>query len=274
MFVPGEIEFMHRSRLSLFCGLLLASLQLAHAQTLQAPAPASPLPAFEVATIKPANGGVVGFVSSPGGRVHLGYASIKMLLHFAYDLPDFEIADPKESANVGKYDIDALPPDSSPSRKLAAQSATPTAEQRQMLQSLLRDRFGFRFHWETKEGDVYFLTRGTKPLRLEPPRHTDAGWRGAVVMKPGGVVDGEAFGMNISMANLAVLLGGDLKIPVIDQTGLSGAFDFHVDPSIPDNQDMEAGVFAAVDHLGLKLKRGKGQIRTLVIDQVQKPTEN
>ena len=190
---------------------------------------------FDAISIKLANSQQVGFLGYSGGRVHLGNANIRMLIYYGYDVPVDKVVGVPDWADPARYDIDAVPPDSSLSRKLVIPqfSATPTPEQREMIQSLLRDRFALKSHWETRESDVYFLTRGTKPLALEPPKYTDSGWRGAVVTKQGGIVDGEAFGMNISMAAFAGVLSGDLKTPVIDQTDLSGTFDFHIQPSLP-----------------------------------------
>ena len=142
-----------------------------------------------------------------------------------------------------------------------------------MLQSLLRDRFGFKFHLETKEGEVYILTRGSRQLHLNPPKDPAADPRAIVVVKSSGI-DGEALGINTTTDYLAQRLGSYLKLPVVNQTGITGSYDYYLPPDDPDNQDLVAATLSVVDRLGLKLKRGRGPIQTLAIDHVEQPSEN
>ena len=232
---------------------------------------------FEVATIKsidPNAGGMVGFVSYPGGRVLFGHSSLKMMMYFAYDIPESRISGGPDWVGKDQFDVTAVPPDSSESRtaKQPPVKATPSAEQRQMLQSLLADRFALKVHREIKQGPVYLLTLGSGKLRLQDPKDRDADSRFAVMQKGGGIVDGETFGVNVSMAFVAARLRLDL--PVVDETGLNGAYDFHLDPDDPENQNYSAAVFDAMERLGLKLKRGTGPVETLVIDHVERPSAN
>lgn len=261
---------------------IAVDLPTSHGQTSAPPSPATAsaiLPAFEVATIKlvdPSRGGVMGFYSRPGGRVFVGFASVKMLLSYAFDIQQFNIAGGPDWIGAGEYNIEALPPDSSESRtgKQPPIGATPSGEQRKMLQSLLADRFALNYHMETREGPVYVLTRGAGKLHLEEPKNKDGDARGGVVMKQGGIADGEAFGQNISMQALAKSLSGGLHLPVLDQTGITGTYDFHLEPDDPDNHDYAAAIFDAMHRLGLNLRKGKGPVETLVIDHVERPTEN
>jgi uncharacterized protein (TIGR03435 family) len=96
---------------------------------------------------------------------------------------------------------------------------------------------------------------------------------------------------NTTMARLAVNLPGvsGLTLPVLDQTGLSGKFDFTVE-FIPDSggpadnlataagiqTDPQGPTFldAVRDQLGLKLESTKGPIQSLVVDHVELPSEN
>jgi uncharacterized protein (TIGR03435 family) len=45
-------------------------------------------------------------------------------------------------------------------------------------------------------------------------------------------------------------------------------------PDDPENRDVAAAVFDAVDRLGLKTKRGHGPIQPPVIDHIEQPSEN
>ena len=73
---------------------------------------------------------------------------------------------------------------------------------------------------------------------------------------------------------LAQRLGGYLRLPVLNQTGIAGSYDFDLPPDDPENQDLVTAVLSVVDRLGLKLKRGHGPVRTLVIDRIEQPSEN
>ena len=250
-----------------------------------APSPASPqstpvsanLPSFEAATIKPpdpsADGGNAGFSGEPGGRIFFG-GNIKTLIQYAFNLQNYQVAGGPDSIDSRWFEINAVPPETSPSRNIKVPNAEPTSEQRLMLQSLLRDRFGFRYHLETKEGSVYILTRGRKPLQFKPPKDPTSDPRALVRMKKGGMADGEAEGTNTTTDYLALRLSRYLQLPVINQTGITGSYDYYLPPTDPENIDLVAAVLNVVDRLGLKIKRGRGPIQTLVIDHVEQPSDN
>jgi uncharacterized protein (TIGR03435 family) len=259
--------------------LILSAANATHAQS--SPTLKNPiLPSFEVATIKPADhehgGEEVGFLGRPGGRVHFGYSRIETLLYYAFHLPTSQITGIPPDLAKADYDILALPPANSKSRTQQgpALQATPTDEQRQMLQSLLIDRFGLKYHYDTKPGPVYLLLRGTGQLHLQPAKDKTLDPRGAVVIKQGGIVDGEAFGTNLTLAFLAETLTRSMGRPVLDRTGLNGTYDFHLDPDDPENTDLVEGTIDAMHRLGLQLKPAKGPIQTLVVDSLHAPTEN
>jgi len=85
---------------------------------------------------------------------------------------------------------------------------------------------------------------------------------------------GEAEGTNTSTDYLALRLSRYLQLPVLNQTGITGTYDYYLAPDDPDNHDLIAAVLNVVDRLGLKLKRGRGPIQTLVIDHIEQPSEN
>lgn len=239
---------------------------------------ASALPQFEVATIKPTHmsptGVAMGLYVYPGGRIHAGACTVEMLLHYAFNVWPYQIKGGPQWAysNSERYDIDAIPSETSPSRKMwsASPNSSPTDEQRQMLQSLLIDRFQLRFHWDEGTGPVYFLEKGKNHLRLNPTSDPTAGMRLSI----GGVV---STGKDVTMSDLASYLGRFLQRPVIDRTGLTGAFDFEYDSSgdeASSNEEYADSIIASINGIGLRLKNGHGSIRILVIDSVAKPSPN
>ena len=232
-----------------------------------------PKPVFEVATIKPMNPNVseqIGFACYPGGKVTIGRASLKILVGMAFNVQSFQVAGGADWTGSAGYNVVAWPPDTSESRTAQQPlvKATPTEEQREMLKSLLEDRFGLKVHREYRRGSVYILSKGRKTLMLQEPKYKDADPRAA--LGPNGV----ALGQNVSMKFLANTWGPWLERPVLDQTGLTGSYDFKLAPDDPANQDIVAATIGAIDRLGLKLTAGKGPIETFVIDSAHEPTPN
>jgi uncharacterized protein (TIGR03435 family) len=256
----------------LLIGVFALGLQPASQQS----APASTnLPAFDAATIKPpdpaARDRIAGFLGEPGGRIYFG-GTLKTLVMCAFNVQDYQVAGGPNWTSSQWFEIRAVPPETSPSRNIKVRNAEPTAEQRLMLQSLLRDRFGFKFHLESKGGEVYILTRGRKRLQLKPPKDPEADPRAIVMIRVGGVADGEAEGTNTTTAYFAQSLSRYLRLPVLDQTGITGSYDFSLPPTDPENHDVVSAVLGVVDRLGLTVKRGRGPIQTLVIDHAEQPS--
>jgi uncharacterized protein (TIGR03435 family) len=159
-------------------------------------------------------------------------------------------------------------------------------EVRQMLQSLLAERFQLKFHRETKELPAYELVVGNKGNKLKPSA-PDAKSR---MTRTG------RLGMNytnISMPELVLQIGPQFDRPLFDKTGLEGGYDFSLMymPSLPGgvmlSPDQLAALatlyppgeapplIAALQHqLGLKIVPLKRHVEILVIDHVEPPSAN
>jgi uncharacterized protein (TIGR03435 family) len=237
-----------------------------------------PLPEFEVASIHRVDsnrGEVNGFSNYPGGRIVARGCTLRYLIMVALDVQDHQISGGPAWIDEDKYDIQAKPPETSSASKLnpALEKSPPNQEQRQMLQSLLIDRFQLKFHRIAKEGTVYLLTRGTKELKLKPPKDKTAfPWAGGLA---GGWFAGGIRGQNISMPQLAARISRFVEHPVLDRTGLQGSYDFE-DPTGSDNNDADIPGFliGAMSEIGLKLESGKGPVEAVVIDRAEKPSAN
>jgi len=159
-----------------------------------------------------------------------------------------------------------------------------------MLQSLLQERFGLKVHRETKDGPVYLLVVAKGGTKLHEPK---AGVEPEFRNPDGTAMDGYAqitsagfIAHALSAPRIAKLLSSAVERPVVDKTGLSGAFDFtlefareltitepHDDESAADSGGIS--IFTAVQQqLGLKLEPGKGPVDMIVIDHVEKPSGN
>jgi uncharacterized protein (TIGR03435 family) len=226
-------------------------------------------PAFEVASITSTTNEIGGVHNYPGGRIGVRGCTVEQLIQQAFNIQRFQVSGGPGWMRADRYDIDAKPPDSAKSRQSmpAYQKVPINAEQRQMLQSLLVDRFGLRFHHETREGSVYLLEKGTKPLKWTDSKNKDEfPWASIVA-------DGLR-GENENMLDLAWRLSDMLAVPVIDKTGIAGSFDFHIPYEAGQDADLVLAIQATLRDLGLKLEQSKGPVDTIVIESVARPSEN
>lgn len=248
----------------------------AHAQTLVLPKPGAKLPEFAVATIKPASSRYIGIYLRPGGRIVGGNCNVEYLVMEAFHASQSQISGGPGWVKSTAFDIEALPPDDSPARQFNPPSINfpMIDEQRLMLQALLRDRFGFRYHIEKTDQPVYFLRRSGKPLRIAPAKDPKARPFMSVATFAGGVGNGQIDGVNTTMPYTALRLSQTLGRTVIDQTELTGGYDFHVDAPDEKNADITNAAFEGMRSLGLELKPGKAPVDTIVIDQAAQPTPN
>ncbi len=238
------------------------------------------LPAeFEVASVKPSSEGSgrmgIGLFTYPGGRIRASYVPLEYLITQAFGIQSFQISGGPGWMRADRFDLEAKPPATSKSAQSNPRNPKlpPNAEQRQMLQALLQDRFRLRFHWETKQEPVYYLVTLHRSPNLHPAKDAEEyPWAGAVA-HGGPFADGIA-GMNITMGQLAERLSAALGRPVIDRTGLTGAYDFRFLNPSADPDDLAATILSSVRGIGLRLEGGKGPTDVLVIEHAEKPAGN
>ena len=156
-----------------------------------------------------------------------------------------------------------------------------------MLQSMLADRLKLEVHRDIKEVPVYSLVVGKNGPKFKETNAAET-HQGVTLPNGGGTVVPEDGGHTIhfyaiSMTSLAPLLTNWAGRPVQDKTGLTGKYDMQMpNPAMPaagadgiaPPADPQGSVITAMEDLGLKLVPGKGQVETLVIDHVERPSEN
>jgi uncharacterized protein (TIGR03435 family) len=229
--------------------------------------------AFEVASIKlhlMTGGGFIGTRIS-GSLVTVSISTLRRLIQNGYQVQPYQISGGPAWVNdtAPVYDIAARAPGES----------TPTADEaRQMLQTLLADRFKLVLHRETREVPAYALVIAKNGSKLKATTGSPSGTRLAI----GPTRRMQA--TNMSMGQLLGSLTGELGRPVLDQTGLSGKYDWELewiaDPVQataldPNGALVAADLFTALqEQLGLRLEATKTTIEVLVIDQAEKPSEN
>jgi uncharacterized protein (TIGR03435 family) len=170
-------------------------------------------------------------------------------------------------------------------------SGNPTkAQMRLMIQSLLADRFKLAIHFETREVPVFALVLA-KPGKTGPQLHPHTNEPPCSTASPCGRFDSlpnppgqfRIGARDVTMGFIAnVLATSELGRPVLDQTRLTGNFDFTLEwtPNIPVSPDFipdQSGptyIEALKEQLGLKLESTRGPVQVPVIDHVERPDEN
>jgi uncharacterized protein (TIGR03435 family) len=303
-----------------------------------AQAPAQPNAAdrltFDVASIKPfappqpgpnGRGMFIGGGGGPGtpdpGRITRSGSTLRDLLMTAYNVKRYQISGPSW-IETERYEIVAKVPEGATKEQVSV-----------MWQNLLADRFGVVFHRESKEFQVEELTVAKggpklKPTDLDPnapplgalppgpqglpappkmdangfPQLPGAGMIGMVGPATNGQMVAHMTGRARSVQELVDMLANELNKPVVDQTGLTGKYDFTLEytPDLskmpplpgppPGGGPAQGGVggapgeaaepgsnlaSAVQQQLGLRLSSGKAKLDLLVIDKAEKtPTEN
>ena len=247
----------------------------------QSPAGRPAFDSFEVAAIKPATDALGRYIRMQGvNRFYAKGFTLKALVAAAFSLSPQAISGGPPWSDSDRYDILASTPD----------PIQPNPEeQMQMLRKLLADRFLLRFHREPKDLPVYALTvaRGGPKLRQS------AAAPGALPELINTIYPEEKGGVrvllparNATTAQFgAMMQRAVLDRPVVDQTGLTGVYDFDLEWAPDENQfngqfprsaeSNKPGLFSAIqEQLGLRLLATRGPVSALVIDRVERPSEN
>lgn len=223
-------------------------------------------PQFEVASIKP--GGEMFSTKpqrSPGRFVWT--TQLPYLIGYAYGLDHARISG--QGLGGAVFTINAV-----------FEPKATDAELRLMLQSLLAERFNMSFHREIKEVDGYAVSIAKGGIKMkESPAEDQSGQTDpsyVAATGPSGVL--EIKGHRASLSQLTDTLGRNLGMPFWDQTGLAGKYDFEFrfseDPSADSQTDAPALSTALRESLGLIMKKQRGPLETLVIDHLDRPSEN
>ena len=236
-------------------------------------------PVFEVATIKPSDPSRPGkLFSIRGTEVITINTTVDDLITFAYNVHVRQVTGAPGWVESDKFDITGKPEG----------GGLPNLNQfKVMIQKLLADRFQLTFHHDKKELTVYAITVGKNGAKLT--KSESAGTVPALLFQGLGNLPGR----NATMEEFAgVMQGAVLDRPVVDQTGLTGRFDFHLQwtpdetqfaalrgpgppPTPPAGTEIYPDLFTAIQQqLGLKLVSTKAPTDVMVIDHVEKPSGN
>lgn len=216
---------------------------------------------------------------------------IESLISYAYGVDEYQIVGAPKWPWPTMFVIEAKGDSEADAKMAALTKEQQWAEQQHMLQVLLEERFKLKRHWETKEGDVYNLVvaKGGPKLGAEgsmPPSADELKIFGdRPVPALGQKNDGQGYDFiahGCSMGQLVGMLTAQFGRPVIDKTGLMGNYDFVLkykgrwdrERNADDLDPMPPMDRALQEELGLKVEAAKGPVKVLVIDHIDKPSEN
>ncbi len=261
--------------------------------------PAAPRPEFEVASIKlnKSGDGRAMIMPGRGGRFTTTNVPLQLLITLAYDVKDFQISGAPAWLMSERYDVEA---------KAEGGVDPPFDTVRAMVQTLLEDRLQFKYHRESKEMPVYALMVaksgklhqsegecGPRPDGLPPPPEP-----GKVPTPPCGgffMFPGRLNGQKVPITQLVDVLSRFTGRIVVDKTNLTGKYDINLEYtpdqgqilgpppgggpngllSLPPIDPNGPSLFTALqEQFGLKLESQKGPVEMIVIDHIERPSEN
>lgn len=255
----------------------------------------APTLTFDVASIRevqPAGDNpswAIGLVSPPHSCQFQAKAHpVKVLLALAYGFTPFEISGAPDWINTSLYDVDAKCDHSVDQQFARFTDDQAKLEKEHMLQALLADRFHLKAHWESKQASVYALELADpksasklQPAKVEavdpsipnaPPPETP----GPDIQNH---MDAHGHVMTVrylTTKGMAGLFGAMIQGTVEDKTGLQGRYDFTLNYTYQstDPDSYPTLTTAIQEQLGLKLERTHGSVDILVIDHIDRPSEN
>ena len=233
-------------------------------------------PKFEVASIKllnPPMGPHGVALIAAHGTAKLEGATARQIIVQAYLVPRVRVLGGPSWYNTDQYNVLAK-----------TESADATEEQiRQMLQTLLVERFKLTQHRETRLLTTYSLVIGKNGSKLRDAKPDEVS-----SVQPGQL--GHLVFRKQGLGSLVNTIANAMDTPVDDMTGLSGVYDYELDftpdparlsipaagtangfPQPPDPRDIVAD---AVERLGLKLEPRKAPTEVLVVDHIDRPDQN
>jgi uncharacterized protein (TIGR03435 family) len=223
-----------------------------------------------------------------GDRYTLRQATMTNLIGRAYGLEDTYVLSGPAWLDLDRFDISAQAP-----------RTTSPGDLKLMMRALLLDRFKLVTHSDTKPLPAFLLTVSKGEPKFKPS---------AATADADGSPDGQGFTLSgcayqqppantppspmmqeitfhchgVTMAGFVTFLhqlaNPYLHTPVVDQTGLKGAYDFDIHWSYQPPKGDTAGttIFDAVDkQLGLKLTAATAPLPVVIVDSVNEtPTPN
>ena len=222
---------------------------------------------FEVASVKPskADPGASG-IKTGHGRLDAKNVTLKRCIMGAYGVGPHQIVGGTVWLDAVLFEICSK----------ADQSTDDDTVLMSMLQDLLGERFKLTLHREKRTIRALVMEVGKNGPKLEKAEPGEAGTN-TINGKTGLIIDAH----NTDMDLLARVLAREMDLPVVNRTGLEGIFNFKLQWARETSRPSDGGgvegasTFTAIqEQLGLHLRADKAPVEVLVIDHVEKPSEN
>jgi uncharacterized protein (TIGR03435 family) len=223
---------------------------------------------FEVASIKPSNAdpNSTSGIQTGHGRLDANNVTLKRCMMGAFGVGPHQISGGPGWLESDRFEISAK----------SDQPINDDAGLMVMLQSLLAERFKLVFHRETRTISAFVLEVAKKGPKLQKAEAGEASTNTST-SNTGVMIDAHSTDMD----SFAKILARNTELPVVNHTGLAGIFNFKLywapeNARPKDGAAMEgASIFSAIqEQLGLRLRSQKAPVEFLVIDHVEKPSEN
>jgi uncharacterized protein (TIGR03435 family) len=228
-------------------------------------------PSLEVATIKLSSPDARGTsMHTEGRRFDIRNQTIHNLLAFTYGVNPKQLVGEPGWLVTDRYDIDGV---------IDTEGQPSLRQLQSMTKKLLADRFQLKMHSESRELSVYALT-----VAKDGPKFTKSKGDPNLLgdendQNHNGIVTQSI--TNMSMTDFTLVMQYYVDRPLVDQTGLTGKWDFRWtwtsdDSRLPaDAVNPPPGLFTAIqEQLGLKLEAKKAPADVYVIDHIERPSAN
>jgi len=278
---------------------LLAPTVLAQASAASASSGAAASPAFDVATIRPHKPdpvpmGVDYVRNTPDGIKGAG-VTITTLVMYAYGVPvDTRVVGGPDWVRSERFDVEAKMSVEDIAAMKAIGPAQKQAHSQQMLETLLAERFQLKAHSEIRQVPIYELVvaKGGAKIRDASndttPLHTGSSGKPCGCLRETSATTSEAQNYSLkSFADYLSIPAFGIGRPVVDKTGLTGTYNFTLNWSIyarstrpapeagaSDPADEGTFLTTALKEINLNLRPAMGGVEYIVIDHVDKPSEN
>ena len=252
---------------------------------------------FDVASVRESKAnlatGITISRSFTGTHARVQNFNIMDLVEWAYGINVLRMDWPKnlpDDLTQARFNIEAKGDGETEERLAKLSKDEIELEQQHMMQALLAERFNLKAHWETRDAKTYELvvvkagrmkSTGKPPTAEEVAAFGDHGVPSlyAKGFNGGGI---EHIAHGASMAEISKMLAEQFRHPVTDKTGLTGKCDFDLKTYqvyAAERKEDETNPWptlsgAILDQLGLKLVPTHGPIPILVVEHVEKPSEN
>jgi uncharacterized protein (TIGR03435 family) len=248
--------------------------QFARAQEIQKPTmmAVDADPDWDVVSVHPADQNIPhpnSGMNMKGSQFLIENKSVEIMLKFAYGVQRVQVINAPGWMETELWTVRGVP-------NVPGQ---PNLKQMQILtRKALEERFGLKLHRSSKELSVYAIREakgGNKMAKStgdpnEVPQEKDNTNGGVTTLKM----------TNAAVGDFALLLKFYLDRPIVDQTGLSGHYDFELkwtsdDSRAPTDGSAPPGLFTAIqEQIGLKLEAVKAQTEVLIVDAMERPAAN